>query len=224
METALQQFVSDDGSTIRVVERDGEVWFVAADVCAALDLGNPSQTSSRLDEDEKDGITTNDTVGRRQNLLCVNESGLYHLIFTSRKPEAEKFRRWVTGEVIPALRNGGMYVAKQLSSLDMADAMLQVMREQEQALSEHAQRLDDLELRQTAIEKGANYFTVVAFARRIGRRIDNTQAQSLGKYASRYSRKHDYPIGYASDARYGKVGTYHEEVLLAVFGVKDAAQ
>ena len=94
--------------TLRTVERDGVPWFVLADVCDVLEMGNPSQAASRLDDDEK-GIISIDTLGGRQNVSAVNESGLFSLILTSRKPEARQFRRWVTGIVLPAIRRTGGY-------------------------------------------------------------------------------------------------------------------
>jgi len=85
--------------------------FVATDVCRVLEIANSRDALSRLDEDEK-GVVTADTPGGQQQLAAVTESGLYALIFTSRKPEAKVFRRWVTGEVLPALRKTGSYSPK----------------------------------------------------------------------------------------------------------------
>lgn len=93
---------------VRIVDRDGEPWFVAADVCRVLQIGNTAQAVARLHEDEK-GICSNDTLGGKQNALIVNESGLYALIFTSRKAEAQEFRKWVTHEVLPAIRKTGQF-------------------------------------------------------------------------------------------------------------------
>jgi hypothetical protein len=94
---------------VRVVMRDGDPWFIAADVCRVLELGNTAQAVSRLDDDERDGIITNDTVGRSNRLTAISESGLYALVLTSRKPEARRFRKWITAEVLPALRKRGVY-------------------------------------------------------------------------------------------------------------------
>ena len=85
---------------------EGEPWFVAADVCRALGLGNSSMAVSKLDEDEK-GISLIDTLGGEQKLGIVNESGLYALVLGSRKPEAKAFKRWITHEVIR--KTGGQY-------------------------------------------------------------------------------------------------------------------
>lgn len=93
---------------IRVEMIDNEPWFVAKDVCQALTISNHNDAISRLDDDEK-GVATADTLGGKQSLNIVNESGLYNLIFQSRKPEAKAFRKWVTGEVLPTLRKTGRY-------------------------------------------------------------------------------------------------------------------
>lgn len=84
----------------------GEPWFVAKGVCDCLDIQNNRQTIVKLDPDEKEFVNT-DSLGGVQELLCVNESGLYSLIFISSKPEAQQFRRWVTHEVLPAIRKHG---------------------------------------------------------------------------------------------------------------------
>lgn len=88
---------------MRVVERDGAPWFVAADVCKALEIGNPSQVLVRLEDDEKMNTLISNEGNQRgnPNMTVVNESGLYALIFGSRKPEAKVLKRWVTHEILP---------------------------------------------------------------------------------------------------------------------------
>jgi hypothetical protein len=88
---------------VRAVLRDGQPWFVAADVCTALDHSDASKAIARLDEDER-GANIVRTPGGPQEMAVINESGLYALILTSRKPHAKAFRRWVTGKVLPSLR------------------------------------------------------------------------------------------------------------------------
>ena len=83
---------------VRSITKDGEPWFVASDVCEALTIANVSMAVSRLDDDEK-GISSVDTLGGPQDAAIINESGLYSLILTSRKPEAKRFKKWVTSEV-----------------------------------------------------------------------------------------------------------------------------
>lgn len=93
---------------VRVTDRDGDAWFVGNDVCKALELKNPRDAVARLDDDEK-GVVTTDTLGGEQQTTIVSESGVYALIFTSRKPIAKEFRKWVTSEVLPTLRKTGHY-------------------------------------------------------------------------------------------------------------------
>ncbi|MCZ4053246.1 hypothetical protein NAI64_05835 [Oxalobacter sp. OxGP1] len=105
--TSVASF-SFENFPVRAINRNGEIWFVAADVCAVLDIKNPRDAVSTLDDDEKDvGIT--DTLGGKQKSTIINESGLYALILRSRKPEAKRFRKWVTSEVLPAIRKTGSY-------------------------------------------------------------------------------------------------------------------
>lgn len=107
--TALQTFTSSLGFSIRTVERNGEPWFVAADVCGALEVKNPRHAISRLDEDERNTVVLNDGIRGNPNFSIVSESGLYTLMMGSRKPEAKTFKRWVTHEVLPTIRKTGRY-------------------------------------------------------------------------------------------------------------------
>ena len=107
METSILQW--KEGTSIRMQMIKDEPWFAAKDVCELLGLDNSRQAVSRLDDDEK-GVINSDTLGGKQELTFVNESGMYALIFQSRKPQARAFRKWVTGEVLPSLRKYGYYV------------------------------------------------------------------------------------------------------------------
>ena len=112
MENKLQIFENGQFGKIRVIEHSGAPWFVAADVCKALDVGNPSQAIARLEDDEKMIALISNEGNKRgnPNMTVVNEPGLYTLILSSRKPEAKAFKRWVTHEVIPTIRKTGGYV------------------------------------------------------------------------------------------------------------------
>lgn len=109
--TNLTNFIfdSEDGAAlgVRSTVIDGEPWFVAADVCAVLGLKNTKQAVDRLDQEDKAMLNIG-LPGGETNV--VNESGLYSLILGSRKPEAKRFKRWVTGEVLPSIRKTGAYV------------------------------------------------------------------------------------------------------------------
>lgn len=97
------------GLNVRTVLVEGNAWFVAKDVCKILELVNTSRSLSRLDDDEK-GLHSVNTPGGKQQLATVNESGLYSLILTSRKQEAKNFKRWITHEVLPQIRQTGGYI------------------------------------------------------------------------------------------------------------------
>ena len=97
------------GCPLRTVTTDGEMWFVAADVCAILEHTNPTKAVERLEDDETGLTTVQAPHGGDIQMNVVSESGLYALVFTSRKPEARAFRRWVTGEVLPSIRRTGSY-------------------------------------------------------------------------------------------------------------------
>ncbi|UTC65750.1 Bro-N domain-containing protein [Treponema sp. OMZ 788] len=96
---------------VRTVMIDGAPWFVAKDVCAALDIKNPSDAIKILDDDEKNTLEISEGIPNRgnPNMNIINESGLYTLILRSNKPEAKKFRKWVTSEVLPNIRKNGVY-------------------------------------------------------------------------------------------------------------------
>ena len=110
MENQLQIFENEEFRTVRTLLINGEPWFVAVDICRILDLGDTSKAVSRLKENEK-GTNNILTPGGVQEMLIVNEPGLYRLIFTSRKPNAEKFQDWVYHKVLPSIRKYGYYVA-----------------------------------------------------------------------------------------------------------------
>lgn len=101
---------------VRTVIIDGEPFFVAKDICAILEIANHNDAISRLDEDEKGRSVLPTQFGNKETNL-VNESGLYHLIFQSRKPEAKTFRKWVTSEVLPSLRKTGKYEMTSKASI-----------------------------------------------------------------------------------------------------------
>jgi anti-repressor protein len=102
----LKVFENEEFGQMRTVIKKDEPWFVASDICKALDLSNPSVAVSRLDEDER----TKFNLGRQGATNCVNEFGLYSLILASRKPNAKKFKRWITHEVLPSIRKTGGYI------------------------------------------------------------------------------------------------------------------
>lgn len=102
------QIFNYNGSQVRIIEKDGEPWWVLKDVCDVLRLSDTNKVAKRLDNDE---LTRNKFVLGEQTreMLCINESGLYNVILRSDKPEAKPFRKWVTSEVLPTIRKTGQY-------------------------------------------------------------------------------------------------------------------
>lgn len=112
-----------DAREVRTMLIDDQPWFVAADVCQALAVRNNRDALSRLDEDEK-GVANTDTLGGSQAVGIINESGLYSLILTSRKAEAKRFKKWITAEVLPAIRRTGQYHDSSNKMATLVDALI----------------------------------------------------------------------------------------------------
>lgn len=124
---------------VRTVLRDDEPWFVAVDVCKALEHSNVSMALARLDEDERAKLN----LGCQGEMNIVSEPGLYNLVLGSRKPEAKAFKRWITHDVIPAIRKTGAYIAGEENMTDdelLASALLVAQR-----------KIDDREARMNAL-------------------------------------------------------------------------
>jgi len=101
---------------LTTVEIEGEAWFIASEVCKLLEINNPRQAVTSLDEDEKNTVIINDGTSGNPNKTIISESGLYALVFKSRKETAKMFRKWVTKEVIPAIRKTGVYSINRLET------------------------------------------------------------------------------------------------------------
>lgn len=114
MKNQVQPFYFNS-SEVRGLLMDDDPWFVAKDVCEVLGIEKYRDAVATLDDDERASILV-DTLGGKQNMTAVSESGLYALVFKSRKPEARAFRKWVTAEVLPALRRRGSYETPQARS------------------------------------------------------------------------------------------------------------
>ena len=117
----LKTFQNPKFGTIRTTTINGEPWFVAVDVCKALDIDNSRQALARLDEDEKNTVILNDGNRGNPNTAIVNEPGLYALVLSSRKPEAKAFKRWITHDVIPTIRKHGAYMTPETIEKVLSD-------------------------------------------------------------------------------------------------------
>ncbi len=138
----LQIFKNDEFGEMRVLEINNEPYFVAKDVCEILDIKNTTQAIGRLDEDERTMLN----IGRQGNTNLVNEYGLYNLILASRKKEAKKFKRWVTHEVLPAIRKTGGYIAgeEEMSEDELVLKAMQVLNRKVEALELRAEQQQQL--------------------------------------------------------------------------------
>lgn len=141
----LQVFNNKEFGQVRTVVQGEEVWFIAKDVCDVLEIRNSRQAMARLDEDEKSGVTINDG-SQNRTLSSVNESGLYSLILTSRKPQAKAFKKWVTSEVIPSIRKYGAYMIDQVleqavTNPDFAIGLLTKLKEEKEKLAAAQQQI-----------------------------------------------------------------------------------
>jgi len=111
MKNQLSQIFQYQDKQVRTILINDEPWFVAKDICDILEIGDTHKAMDRLDDDERNSIPITDSLGRLQNTYVVNEAGLYNLILGSRKLEAKQFKRWVTHEVLPQIRQTGKYIS-----------------------------------------------------------------------------------------------------------------
>lgn len=98
-----------DNIDVRIKDMNGNPWFVVLDVCKILGMSNPTESIRNIDKDNLSSTEVIDSMGRKKQVNIVNEYGLYDLIFKSRKPDAKKFQKWVTHEVLPRIRKTGSY-------------------------------------------------------------------------------------------------------------------
>lgn len=122
MSDSLRVFNNEEFGTIRTVMIDDEPWFVAADVCKALDIGNPSDAIRRLDADEVTLVSI-EGASNGKPVNAVNEPGLYGMILGSRKPEAKAFKRWIKHDILPTLRKTGTYTARTMTPNEIIAAI-----------------------------------------------------------------------------------------------------
>jgi prophage antirepressor-like protein len=207
---------------VRVIQDENDdPWWVAKDVCEILDL-DVSQTR-RLDDDEK-GLREMQTLGGPQAMVCVNESGLYNLIIRSNKPEAKKFRKWITSEVLPTIRKTGGYEIQKMSPLDIALVTIQELKKTQSIVSEHDQRLNCLEAKSHQNSGQTGYWTITAWCKLNNLSLSLDEAMLKGRKAAKLSSEWGADIGKVHDERFGVVNSYREDVLEEVFALQDTAQ
>lgn len=178
MNTNLQTW-NYESSEVRTIQKNGEPWWVLADVCKVLDLSNPSKVADRLEPDEK----ANFELGLRGGATnCINESGLYAVILRSDKPKAKPFRRWVTNEVLPSIRKHGAYMTDQTleRALTSPDFLIELATQlkAEQAQRKQLETTVAVQNQQIAeLQPKASYYDVV---------LNCKDLISIGKIAKDY--------------------------------------
>lgn len=145
----LQAFQNVEYGEVRTILRDGEPWFVAADVCRALEIGNPTMALSRLDEDEQALISIEGLSRGNETGNIVNEPGLYTLVLGSRKKEAKNFKRWITHDVIPAIRKNGYYGTRPVPQSELILMMAQDNVERDKRIDALDKRTDEVDRKVT---------------------------------------------------------------------------
>ena len=174
-ETMDEQLFDFGGHNVRVVlDESKEPWFVLKDVCDVLEV-KAFHVSERIDERDK-GIATTDTLGGKQQVTTVNESGLYDVIFQSRKPEAKRFRRWVTNEVLPAIRKTGAYITDSILDADDPWTLLEI------ALTEGKKLRDKVRAKEQELEAAQ---PAIDFHRWVGVSGKSIQVRDLAALISR---------------------------------------
>jgi prophage antirepressor-like protein len=215
-------------SEIRVVDQSGEPWFVLVDVCNTLEIQNPSQAANGLGEDERSMFN----IGRQGSAIIVNESGLWAVALTSRKPEAKKFRKWLTSEVIPSIRKTGAYSARVLTPAEqnLANAQLAVEFERRLAaveaqdaatagiaakaltIAEHIQRHVEI-----AGPHDESQYSMSAYCEFRGASWNIDTLRMLGYRASRLCREKGVLPGKTKHDRFNTCNTYPIYILEEIF-------
>ena len=155
--TEIQTYTNPEFGPVRAVERDGEPWFVGKDVAQALGYAKPSDAARKLVDEEDRGISKMETPSGTQEMTIINESGLYSLILSSKLPAAKKFKRWVTAEVLPALRRNGGYINGQATMSD-AEIMAKALVVAQNTIAQRDKRISELTVTTQIMQPKADYF------------------------------------------------------------------
>lgn len=190
-----------EGDGVRTVVIEDKPWFVAKDVCEILGIVDPKSSVRNLDDDEK-GVHTMPTPGGSQRIFIVSESGLYALIFKSRKENAKRFRKWVTGEVLPQIRKTGKYEVVP----EIPNSLPEALRAYADALEREQKLLEDKTELEVKLDEAKEWFSIkrmqkLNFPRKFDWRELKRESHRLGK-----------PIKKVFDQNYGEVNAYHLSV------------
>ena len=223
---------------VEIFEFGGKVLFNPRHVAECLDLSESALRSAVSEMSEKQVVKLTNSDVHSMDIRKLNnagenfltESGVYKLIFKSRKPEAEKFQDWVTDEVLPLIRKTGAYTMKMMSPIEILEMQVTLLKqhaeqlrriEEEQKvqaiqLADHTEKLSLIEAKVTTTN--SEYFSVSGYASLKGvRNLDVREAAKIGRYCTKLSKEQDIHVGKVKDERYGSVNIYHLDVLFQAF-------
>lgn len=212
-------------SSVRTFIINNEVYFVAKDICEVLSITNPNNVYQRLHQNDIQSMDIADSIGRKQKMYVVNESGLYDLIFESRKDDAKAFRRWVTNEVLPSIRKTGKYELQKdsLTAMTLMRQQLDYLIEHEKQLREHKEKLENHETRINEIEGQINtvnkdYLSLAGYyaLKKQVWGLSQVEASQIGKKLKKASELAGMPIIRIHDAKFGEVNGYHKDILAQI--------
>ncbi|HDK27633.1 MAG TPA: phage repressor protein/antirepressor Ant [Candidatus Atribacteria bacterium] len=206
-------FENENFGKIRTLVKEDEVWFVGKDICQALEYSNTSKAiNDHVDIEDR----YNETLERGGTILIINESGLYSLILRSKKPEAKKFKRWVTSEVLPSIRKHGAYMTEQTleRALTDPDFLIQLATQ----LKEEQQRRKALEIENQVMKPKAEYFDSLVDRELLTNFRDTAKELGIGqKYLVNWLLENSYLY---RDAK-GKLKAYQCHIDKGLFEYKD---
>ena len=226
------QLFNFEGKEVKIIQLFNEIYFVGKDVCTILELADVSKAISRLDEDEK-LIRSLFLSGQNREVLLINESGLYSLVLTSRKPEAKKFKKWITSEVIPSIRKTGGYNSNDTKIDRLIELIIQTNSNLTALVNnlaiKHEPKTETPKYFQPSFSDNSNedihlYHRITIYGKKFRPDLDQSQirerAKEIGMMASRLSKERNIQIIKEDnlDGRFqNKISYYHQNVLKEVF-------
>lgn len=210
-------------SEVRTIEQNGEPWWVLADVCRVLELTTPARVAERLDKDEVSQTHITDALGRAQTTTIINESGLYSVILRSDKPQAKPFRKWVTGEVLPAIRRHGAYmttetIKRTLSDPDFIIQLATNLKTEQEKNKKLEVKVSSLTVENQIMQPKADYFDEL---------VDKKLLTGIRETAKELKIKQNKFVQFLLDKKYlyrdkkGKLMPYAKQMDAGLFELKE---
>lgn len=200
------------GHNIRVIEIDGEPWFIAGDVALALGYRDAYNATRWLLDAER-GTHLVSTPGHQQEVTIISEAGLYRMVMRSNKEQAVQFQLWIAHEVLPAIRKTGHYAVAPMTPAEILLAQAQQLVDQERRITHISSQLTELGARVDGIEQRSGWYTALGFARMHNLPTDHASLNRLGRDAARITRRAGIEPAKVTNEAFGEVGSYPESCL-----------